>query len=83
VYVHADIFSAGDKGVPPLERLNEHSNLLHKGRSSFMSEELVKDIVDTVVPHAESAVFDGPEDNSAVLTVGGTTQFVHECDKIR
>jgi hypothetical protein len=48
-----------------------------------MSEELVKDIVDTVVPHAESAVFDGPEDNSAVLTVGGTTQFVHECDKIR
>ena len=32
VYVHADLFSADHKGVPPQERLSEHSNLLHKGR---------------------------------------------------
>jgi hypothetical protein len=32
VHIHTDIFSADHWGVPPLERLSEHSNLLHKGR---------------------------------------------------
>jgi hypothetical protein len=31
VHIHADIFSAGHKGVPPLERLSEHSNLTPQG----------------------------------------------------
>jgi hypothetical protein len=51
---------------------------------SFISEESVKDIVDEVVPHSESdPVCDGPERNAIVLTVGGTTQCVHEYEKIR
>ena len=36
-FVHADIFNASHKGVPPLERLSERSNLLHKGRPLILS----------------------------------------------
>jgi len=50
---------------------------------SFMSAELVKTIVDELVPHSERGpALGGTGDNAAIITTGGLTQSVHTYEKI-
>ena len=52
---------------------------------SFLSDKLVKEIVDELVPLSERGkpALGGSEDNATIVTVGGTTEFIHAYEKIR